>query len=320
MNRTMTPSEWAMLLILSALWGGSFFFTSVALRELPPLTLVALRVGLAGLILNLVLRITGLRLPREGRVWGAFIGMGFLNNAVPFCLIVWGQTHIASGLAAILNATTPLATVVLAHFLTRDERITGNRLAGVLVSLAGVAVMVGPAALAGLGASLLAQLAVLGAALSYAFAGVFGRRFRRMGVPPLATAGGQVTASTLLLVPVMLVVDRPWTLPVPTLPAWGAVIGIAALSTALAYVLYFRILATAGATNLLLVTFLIPVSTILLGSLVLGERLDARHYLGMLLIGGGLAAIDGRLVKLFRFQRARPERSVLPEVYQGRDT
>lgn len=305
-NRAISASEWSMLAGLSVLWGGSFFFTGVALQALPLLTLVVLRVGLAALILNLVLPLAGLRLPRDRAAWVAFLGMGLLNNAVPFCLIVWGQTHIASGLAAILNATTPLFGVVVAHWLTTDERMTGNRLAGVLAGLAGVAAMVGPAALAGLGADLLAQVAVLGAALSYALAGVFGRRFGRMGVPPLATAAGQVTASTLLLLPVALVLDRPWTLPMPSPPVWGAVLGIAALSTALAYVLYFRILATAGATNLMLVTLLIPVSAVLLGALGLGERLDPRHFLGMALIGVGLAAIDGRLLRVFRARRPVP--------------
>lgn len=303
-NRPMTVREWLMLLALSALWGGSFFFTGVALAALPPLTLVALRVGLAALLLNLALPLLGGRLPRGRRLWTAFLGMGLLNNAVPFSLIVWGQIHIASGLAAILNATPPLAAVAVAHVATSDERMTGGRLAG----LAGVAVMIGPAALAGSGADAAAQLAVLGAALSYACAGVYGRRFRRLGVAPLATAAGQVTASTLMLLPLALLVDRPWTLAMPGAAVWGAVLGIAALSTALAYILYFRILASAGATNISLVTFLIPVSAILLGATVLGERLDARHYAGMLLIGCGLAAIDGRvLAAIRRRRRAAPD-------------
>ncbi len=318
-NHTMTPAEWGMLLTLSVLWGGSFFFTGVALAALPPFTLVALRVALAALILNLVLPFSGSALPRDRGAWTALAGMGLLNNVVPFCLIVWGQTHIASGLAAILNATTPLFTVVVAHFATADERMTGNRLAGVVVGLSGIVLMVGPAALAGVGADITAQLAVLCAALSYACAGVFGRRFRRMGVSPLATATGQVTASTLLLLPVALAVDRPWTLPVPGAPVWGAVLAIAALSTALAYVLYFRILATAGATNLLLVTFLIPVTAILLGALVLGERLQMRHYLGMALIGCGLGAIDGRLPALVSRRRIVQSPLPVPEYYQGQD-
>ena len=299
-NRTMTSPEWAMLIVLSVLWGGSFFFTGVALMELPPLTIVLLRVALAAVILNSALSALGLWMPRDGRVWAAFFGMGLLNTAAPFCLIVWGQSHIASGLAAILNATTPFSTVIVAHFMTADEKMTGKRLAGVLLGLLGIVLMIGPEALKGLGANVLAQCAVLTAAVSYALAGVFGRRFKRMGVAPMVTATGQVTASTLMLLPVALLEDRPWTLTMPSLPVWGAVVGLAALSTAVAYILYFRILASAGATNLLLVTFLIPVSAILLGSLALGERLDPKHFLGMALIGAGLAAIDGRLLRLVR--------------------
>lgn len=313
-NRSMTPAEWLMLLTLSVLWGGSFFFTGVAIKELPPFTIVALRVGLAAIILNLVIRATGMRMPTDKTVWAAFFGMGILNNVIPFSLIVWGQSHIASGLASILNATTPLFTVIVAHLLTQDEKMTGNRLAGVVAGLIGVVVMIGPEVLEGLGTNVVAQLAVLGAAVSYAFAGVFGRRFKKMGVAPMMTATGQVTASTVILLPISLLVDQPWLLSMPSAATWGALIGIAALSTALAYILYFRILATAGATNLLLVTFLIPVSAIVLGSLALGERLDPKHFLGMALIGLGLAAIDGRLLKALR----KPK-EVSPALYQGRD-
>jgi len=293
-NRPMAPREWGMLVLLSLLWGGSFFFTGVAVRELPPLTIVALRVGLAALLLLAIARAMGLRMPRNLAAWTALAGMGALNNAVPFCLLVWAQTRIASGLASILNATTPLWTVIVAHALTSDERMTGKRLAGVALGFAGVVILIGPDARDGLSAGLLAQLACLGAAVSYAFAGVYGRRFRRMGLAPMQTATGQVVASSVLLVPAALIVDRPWTLAMPSLPAWGALIGLAALSTALGYVLYFRILARAGATNLLLVTFLIPVSAIVLGATMLGERLAARDLYGMLVIGLGLLAIDGR--------------------------
>jgi drug/metabolite transporter (DMT)-like permease len=291
MPKAMTLSDWGLLFSLSLLWGGSFFFAGVALRELPPLTLVALRVGVAALVLNLALPALGLRMPRERRILAAFLGMGLLNNALPFSLIVWGQTHIASGLAAILNATTPLWTVLLAHRLARGEKLTAPRFAGAAAGLAGVAVMIGPPVLSDLGADALAELAVLAAAVSYALAGLYGRRFGAMGLAPLVTATGQVSAATLLLLPVALVVDRPWQLPVPTLPTLASVLGLALLSTALAYALYFRLLARVGATNLLLVTFLIPVSAILLGSLVLHERLTPRHFLGMALIGAGLAAI-----------------------------
>jgi drug/metabolite transporter (DMT)-like permease len=296
-DRTMTPSQWAMLVVLSALWGGSFFFNGVALRELPPLTLVALRVSLAAPLLLAIARALGIKMPMDRRALLAFVAMGCLNNVVPFCLIVWGQTHIASGLASILNATTPLFALVIAHALTADEKMTSSSAAGVAVGFLGVVTMIGADAIGELGTNLAAELACLGAALTYGCASVYGRRFHRMGISPLATATGQIMASAMILVPLALLVDRPWTLANPGLWAWGAVIGLAALSTALAYVLYFRILAAAGATNILLVTFLIPVSAILLGALVLGERLDPRHFLGMALIGLGLLGIDGRLTR-----------------------
>lgn len=296
----MSARDWGLLAALSVLWGGSFLFVGVAVRELPPLTIVALRVLLAALALAAALRIAGVVFPRSRPVWLAFLGMGVLNNAIPFSLIVWGQTQIPSGLASILNATTPLFTVLVAHAFTVDERLTRSRIAGLLIGFAGVVAMIGPGALEALGNDVLAQLAVLAAAVSYAFAGVFGRRFKRLGVPPLATAAGQVCASSLLLVPLALLVDRPWTLPLPSGQAAAAVLALALLSTAVAYILYFRLLASAGATNLLLVTFLIPVSAIALGALVLGERLEPKHFAGMALIGLGLAYIDGRLPSRIR--------------------
>jgi drug/metabolite transporter (DMT)-like permease len=205
-----------------------------------------------------------------------------------------------------LNATTPLFTVIVAHILTSDEKMTGSRLVGVIVGLVGVAVMIGGAALTSLGVNVIAQLGCLAAALSYAFAGLFGRRFKAMGVTPMQTAAGQVTASSIMLAPVMFIVDKPWTLPLPSTEALLALIGVAGLSTALAYILYFRILATAGATNLLLVTFLIPVSAILLGIFVLGETIQLKHFIGMALIGLGLAAIDGRIWRAIRATLAPP--------------
>ncbi len=295
----MNALDWTLLLALSVLWGGSFFFVGVAVKALPPFTIVLLRVAIAAIALHVVLRLGRTAMPWDRTTWLAFFGMGLLNNAIPFSLIVWGQTQIASGLASILNATTPLFTVLVAHLLTADERLSKGRIAGVLIGLAGIVVLIGPQALAGLGKDVAAQLAVLGAAISYGFAAIFGRRFKRMGVPPLATAAGQVTASSLLLLPVALIVDRPWILPWPEPSAWAAIVGLALLSTALAYVVFFRILASAGAVNLSLVTFLIPPSAILLGVAILGERLQATDFLGMALIGLGLAAIDGRLAARF---------------------
>lgn len=296
----MRPVDWLLLFALGMLWGGSFFFAAVALSALPPFTIVLARVGIAALALNLLLPLLAQRMPRDGASWRAFLVMGALNNLVPFSLIVWGQSHIASGLAAILNAMTPLFTVLLAHLLTEDERLTAGKLAGVLLGLAGVAVVVGPDALGGLGAGVLSELAVLAAALCYACAGLYGRRFRRMALSPLIAATGQVTATTAMMLPIVLFLDRPWLFPAPGLAVWGALLGSALLCTALGYVVYFRLLASAGASNLLLVTFLIPVSAILLGALVLGEHLAPRHFLGMALIASGLAVNDGRVFAALR--------------------
>lgn len=309
-NRTMTGLEWAMLLALATVWGGSFFFNSVAVRELPVLTVVLARVALAAIILLAVLRLRGERMPRGRRVWVAFFGMGLLNNAIPFTLIVWGQQHIASGVASILNAATPFFGVLLAHLLTQDEQMTRAKLSGVVLGFAGVAVMIGAGALRDLGVHVAAQIMCLLAAVSYAVAGIFGRRFRALGVSPMSTATGQVIASSLILLPLVMILDRPWTLPAPGWGAIGAVIGLAAISTALAYTLYFRILSTAGATNLLLVTLLVPVSAILLGTLFLGETLLVRHIGGMALIGAGLCVIDGRPLKTLRGAVTRRRRPV----------
>jgi drug/metabolite transporter (DMT)-like permease len=288
-HRAMNRTEWALLLLLALLWGGSFFFGKVALAAVPPLTLVVLRTGLAALALIAVLAATGRKLPSSLAAWRGFLVMGLLNNAIPFALINWGQTRIDSGLAAILNATTPLFTVILAHLVTSDEKLTRNRVAGVVLGFAGVVVMIGPAALGG---AELGKLAVLAAAASYACAGLYGRRLGKLA--PVTAACGMLVAATLIMLPLALVLDRP------ALPAgaviWEAVGALALFSTALAYIVYFRILATAGATNLLLVTFLIPVSALLLGGIVLGERPDATAFAGMALIFLGLVAVDGRLV------------------------
>lgn len=313
----MGAVEWALLITLSVLWGGSFFFIEVIVQffvghgaEPPVLTIVALRVALAAAALWAVVAVTIGRAPASARLWAAFATMGLINNAVPFTLITWGQGSgdgaLASGVAAILNATTPLFTVVLAGAALRDERLTGLRALGVAIGFAGVVVMIGPGALlaAGPGAgspwdATLAKLAILGAAMSYAFAGVFGRRFAALGAPPIVAAAGQTTASSAILIPLALaaeggVVFAPG-FPVPGAGPWAALAALALISTAVGYLIYFRILAAAGATNIALVTFLVPVWATVLGAAFLAERLAPAHWAGMALIGLGLSAIDGRI-------------------------
>ncbi len=293
-SQTMGFREWALLLVLSLLWGGSFFFVGVAVAELPPLTIVALRVALAALGLWCVLLVLGLKPPREARVWLAFLCMGTINNVIPFSLIVWGQTQIASGLASILNATTPLFTVVVATCLLTDERATPLKVAGVTIGFLGVVVMIGlPASTTA--TPWLPQVAILGAALSYAFGGVYGRRFKTLGVHPIMTATGQVTASGLIMLPLALTLEGSEALTTAGAASWGAILGLALFSTSLAYIIYFRLLATAGATNLLLVTLLVPASAILLGVMFLNESITLKQLAGLGLIALGLSAIDGRL-------------------------
>src|SRR5215213_5470090 len=302
-KQVMGPVEWALLLVLALLWGGSFFFSKVAVGELPPLTVVLCRVVLATLALNVAVMLSGRRMPADPRVWGSFFIMGLLNNVIPFSLIFWGQTQIASGLAAILSATTPLFTVLIAHVTTKDEKLTASRLFGVLTGVIGVAVMIGPGAFAG--GSTLAKLAVLGAALSYAFAAIWGRRFR--GLPPVITANGQLSASALVMTPVALLIDRPWALAFPSPRVVWALIALALLSTAAGYIVYFAVLARAGATNVLLVTLLIPPSALLLGALFLAESVEPRDLVGLAFIASGLAAIDGRPFRWLRSGVVCPE-------------
>lgn len=294
----MPIAAWGMLLALSGLWGGSFLFNRLAVAEIPTLSVVFARVAVASLALLLVARFAGPRLGRDPRLWRDWLVMGLLNNIVPFCLIVWGQKTIGAGLASILNATTPIFGVIVAHLFTSDDRATPARAVGVALAFCGVIVLVGFDALGGLGDHLLAELACLGAAVSYGFSALWSRRFR--GRPPLATAAGQLICSSLLLAPAVLLVDRPWTHELPGLAAIGAVLALALLSTAVAYVLFFRLNTLVGPTNTILVTFLIPPSAILLGVVVLHERLLPQHLAGLVLIGAGLAAIDGRLARRLR--------------------
>ena len=280
MNRT----EWSLLLILSLLWGGSCLFVELARAGLTPLSLVWGRVGLAAVILWAVLQGTGAPAPPRA-VWPALLVMGLLNNAVPFTLFALAQGQITGALASVLNAMTPLFTVLAAHLATTDERLTPAKALGVGLGFAGVAVMMLGESLDG---AVPAMLACLCAAVSYALASVWGRRFRRVGVAPLATAFGQVAASTVLITPVWVLHDQPWQMPVPGAGPLLAVLGLAGLSTALAYLLYFRVLASAGATAISLVTFLIPLSAAGLGWLVLDERLELRHLAGLAFILAGL--------------------------------
>jgi drug/metabolite transporter (DMT)-like permease len=294
----MHPQDWLLLVFLSTLWGGSFFFVGAAERELPPLTIVLARVLLAALMLLPFVRLLGGALPKHPIDWLPFAGMGLLNNVIPFSLFATAMTYIPSGMASVLNATTPLFTVlVLAGF--GEERLIARRIVGVVIGLIGVVILrqPGPAS----PDQAVGIFLCLGAALSYGCAGLWARRMLA-GVPPITSAAGQLVSSSVMMAVVASAVERPWRLPMPSLAIWLSLIGLAALSTALAYIVFFRILARSGATNVMLVTLLIPVTAILLGWLVLGEPLAAREIAGALVIGSALIAIDGRIVGWLRIR------------------
>jgi drug/metabolite transporter (DMT)-like permease len=289
--------DWLLLGLLSILWGGSFFFNGVVLKELPPFTLVLLRVALAALMLLPLLRFYRIRFPIGLAGWKPFIAIGLFNNVLPFSLIVVGQTYIPSGLASILNATTPLFTVAVMT-AAGEEKLQARRIAGVIVGLIGVIILHGD----GLGLERgqgLGILLCLLAALSYGVSALVARRLPSE-VPPLGAATFQMLVSAAMMIVVAGVVERPWRLPMPGATTWFAVIGLAALSTALAYIVFFQILRRSGATNVMLVTLLIPVTAILLGVLVLGEMISLRDIAGALVIGSALLLIDGRVLKVFQ--------------------
>ena len=294
---TFDLKSMSMLLLLAAVWGGSFFFAEVALSEVPPLTITLHRVVWAVPILAVIVFLNGIALPRSLSVWGAYLVMGALNNAIPFSLIFWGQTQIESGLASILNGTTAIFAAVVAALLLVDEPLTAKKIFGAALGIAGVAFIMGPSALTDFNPSNLAQLAILGATLSYAFAGVWGKT-ALAGQTPLMNALGMLVGSTVLMMPIVLVFDGPPNLELSA-SVWGALLGIAALSTALAYVLYFAILVRAGTANLLLVTLLIPPFAIGLGVLFLGEKMGPDAWIGFAIIVLGFAVTDGRIFSIF---------------------
>ncbi|MFT6559670.1 DMT family transporter [Sneathiella sp.] len=304
-NTSINLFNWFILIILSFLWGGSFFFNGVAVKELPVLTVVLGRVSLAAFALFFYLRIRGHHFPTDLPTLKAFAVIGLVNNLIPFSLIVFGQTHISSGLASILNATTPLFAALVAHLIGNEasEKLTIRRTVGILLGIAGVAIMLGPdIGTYGLSSmAVLGQFAVLGATFLYGFGVVYVRRLSQQGIEPAVSATGQVAATTVILLPIVLIVDQPWTFIASVSDTvLLAIGGLAFFSTAVAYILYFHLIKTAGSTNASLVTLLIPVSAIIMGYLFLGESISLIALAGMGCIAMGLLVIDGRLLNYFR--------------------
>jgi drug/metabolite transporter (DMT)-like permease len=299
----MSARNWGLLLVLALLWGSSFFFYKVLVAAVPPVTVVLGRVALAAIAMHLWLMAQGEAMPMSGQAWRRFLLLGFLNCSLPFALIAWSELRISSGLASILNATTPIFMVAVAHWSTDDEKLSAGKAIGIALGIIGVIVLVGPGVLSG-GGDFWAQLAVIAASCTYGFGGVYSRRFKDMS--PLQAATGQMTGATILLVPVSLLIDHPWTLAMPSADVWAAWLAIALVNTALAYVLYYRMIANVGATYMSLVTLVIPPIALLLGAVFLGEQVTLQALTGMAIIVLGLAATNERL-----FRRAK-----LPSIHR----
>ncbi len=299
-ERRMGPREWAILIFLAFIWGGSFFFNELSLATFQPLTLVAIRVGIGAFCLHIVALFMGWTIPREPKIWINLAVMSILINIIPFSLIAWGQTYLSGSLASILNATTPLFGVITAHFLTRDEPITLGGFTGVVFGFLGVSILIGGPDIINFKSGILPYIAVLSASLSYALAAVFGRRFASLEISNFNTVRIFLSISTIILIPLAAIFDRPWNISNYHLESLIAIFALGSLSTAFAFILYFRVLSTSGATNILLVTLLVPASAIILGVTILNEVLLNRHLIGMGIIALALAIIDGRLVLYIR--------------------
>lgn len=302
----MRARDWLLLIFLSVLWGASFFFIAVAIRGgIPILTIVLARVLIAALVLVPLVPLLGYSLPRDGGTWRKFVVQSLLNNVFPFSLIVFGQTFVPSTIAAVTNATTPLFALLVARVLAR-EALSFNKVLGVGLGVLGVAVLVGAEVAGADRGSLVGMASLLSGSLFYGISAFWMRRLRE--VPPIVSAACQMTCSSILLLPIAAVLDRFWLLPAPNLATIGALLGLALLATALAYIVFFRISASAGPNNVMLVTLLNPIGAAALGALFLGEQLTLHHLVGALVIASGLIVTDGRLLPYFasRFDRRAP--------------
>ena len=296
-NKQMTIREWALIGLLSVFWGSSFFFMKFAVAEIPPLTIMAARISIAAVFLLIVSAVRRENLPNTWKNWGEFLIMGLLSNVIPFSLIIWGLQYIDSSLGSLLNATTPIFSVILVSILTKDDQLTPNRIIGVITGWFGVAVLIGLGAILHMDGHIGGQFAVLGASSSYALSAIFGRRFKKFS--PLTAASAMLTCGSVVAIPTALIIEKPWTLiPGISFMAIAAAVMLGVVCTGTAYLIYYRVLATAGPTNVLLVTFLVPVTASLLGIIILGEILTINTIAGAVLLFVGLMLIDGRILKL----------------------
>jgi drug/metabolite transporter (DMT)-like permease len=294
MRAKMTPqspkpvTNIALLLALATLWGSSYTFIKVGVETIPPVTLIAVRTLIAASILVFVIRLRGLSLPRDATTWRRFLFQACLNSVIPFTLIAWAEQSVDAGLATILNSTTPIFTFLLTVIVVRHEAVTARKLFGVAAGLAGVCLIVGTEALSGVGDLLPAQIAILLASMAYAGAAIFGRNFK--GLDPMMPAAGSMISGAIILIPISLVVDRPWTL-TPSVESIGALIGLSVFSTALAFVIFFRLMQTLGSVGTTAQAYLrVPIG-VGIGVIFLGETVTQTAGIGLVCVIAGVAAM-----------------------------
>jgi drug/metabolite transporter (DMT)-like permease len=280
--------EIALLALLATLWGASYSFIKLGVATIPPLTLIAARTLIAGMLLLAIMRWRGLSLPRDAATWRRFLFQACLNSVVPFTLIAWAERTLDAGLATILNSTSPIFTFLLTFAITQHEALTARRLFGVLAGLAGICLIVGVQALGGLGQQLAAQIATVVATICYAGAAIFSRGFRDLD--PMAPAAGSLLCGAVILIPISLGVDQPWTL-APSMSSMLALLGLSVFSTALAFVIYFRLIQTLGSVGTTAQAYLrVPIG-VALGVLFLGESLSPTAWVGLGCVVVGVAAM-----------------------------
>jgi drug/metabolite transporter (DMT)-like permease len=284
--RTSTSVELALLLLLATLWGASYTFIKVGVATVPPVTFIAARTLIAGCLLLAILRLRGLSMPRDPQTWRRFLFQACMNSVLPFTLIAWAERSVEAGLAVILNSTTPIFTFLLTAAITRHEPVTARKLLGVLAGIAGTCLIIGVEALGGFGEALWAQLAVVAATIAYAGAAIFGRNFK--GLDPMAA--GSMLSGAAILIPLSLVLDQPWTLS-PSASSLAALLGLAVFSTALAFVIFFRLIHTLGSVGTTSQAYLrVPIG-VAIGAVFLGESLSPTAWIGLGLVIVGVAAM-----------------------------
>lgn len=294
----MTLRNFSWLLLLAVLWGPSFLFIKVAVQEIPPITLANLRVGIAALILYVILRAKGRKLPRSREMWRHFIIAGFFANALPFALFSWGEIYVDSALASILNGTTPLFTILFAHFFIPEDRITPPKLLGTFIGFIGLVLLVGPSFLQGAEATFWGLLAIIGAAVCYGISIVYIKIYMAT-LPPFVAPTGQLLTATLILLPLSIFVENPFVMPLPSWQATSSLLALAIFGTAIAFIVYYHIVDSSSATHLSMITYLVPIFGIFLGVVFLNEKIGWTAYIGCLFILLGVMVANGILKRFY---------------------